>query len=78
MYSLEDRHPSVGQIMRFFDSNHLSSVDLRNISRACTDLAEEMLERLPDDPELVVGLRKLVEAKDCFVRLAAVSEDQND
>lgn len=27
-----------------------------------------MIEVLPDGPELTAGLRKLLEAKDCFVR----------
>lgn len=29
-----------------------------------------MIERLPDSSELAVGLRKLLEAKDAFVRAA--------
>jgi hypothetical protein len=31
-------------------------------------LAEQMVRDLPDGPELSAGLRKLLEAKDCFVR----------
>jgi hypothetical protein len=33
-------------------------------------LAEAMIVELPDGPELTAGLRKLLEAKDCFVRAA--------
>lgn len=29
-----------------------------------------MIRELPDGPELTAGLRKLLEAKDCFVRQA--------
>lgn len=29
-----------------------------------------MVDQLPDGPELTAGLRKLLEAKDCFVRAA--------
>jgi hypothetical protein len=29
-----------------------------------------MISELPDGPELTAGLRKLLEAKDCFVRQA--------
>lgn len=72
MYNIEDRHPSVGQIMRFFAWDHLPS-HLGSISRECADLAVAMLEQLPDDPELVIGLRKLLEAKDCFVRVAVAA-----
>jgi hypothetical protein len=39
-------------------------------SRACAALADEMIHTLPAGPELTVGLRKLLEAKDCFVRAA--------
>ena len=64
-----DRHPSVQQIARYFDYEHLTG-DLRAVSGACESLADELLTMLPDSPELTVGLRKLLEAKDCFVRAA--------
>ncbi|MEJ6283157.1 hypothetical protein [Acinetobacter baumannii] len=34
------------------------------------DLARQMDEQLPDGPEKSTGLRKLLEAKDAFVRQA--------
>jgi len=37
-------------------------------------MAGELLRHLPDGPELTTGLRKLLEAKDCFVR-AAIGTD---
>jgi hypothetical protein len=40
------------------------------VSKPCGGLAEEMIRVLPDGPELTAGLRKLLEAKDCFVRAA--------
>jgi hypothetical protein len=36
-----------------------------------------MVDLLPDDPELTAGLRKLMEAKDCFVR-SALTADRGD
>ncbi len=63
------RHPGVGQILRYFAWSHLPE-RLRLISRPLGDLATEMVDRLPDGPELTAGLRKLLEAKDCFVRAA--------
>ncbi|WP_435601804.1 hypothetical protein [Streptomyces sp. YPW6] len=42
------------------------------MSKPFHDLAETILDRLPDDPELSAALRKLREAKDCAVLLAAV------
>lgn len=70
MRDLNNRHKSVQQIMRFFTYDHLPE-GLRGVSRECTELAEQMLIEIPhDDPELTAGLRKLLEAKDCFVRAA--------
>jgi len=65
----EGRHPSTQQIARFFTFDHLRD-NLRPPSRACAELAQEMINNLPDGPELTTGLRKLLEAKDCFVRAA--------
>lgn len=64
-----DRHTSTKQIARFFDYGHLPP-KLQPISRACAETAAEMIRLLPDGPELTTGLRKLLEAKDCFVRAA--------
>lgn len=64
---VEDRHPSIVHLARFFDYEHLPA-RLQVISRPCAELAAQMLANLPDGPELTAGLRKLLEAKDCFVR----------
>lgn len=66
---LEGRHPATQQIARWFAYDHLPE-PLREISSRCHTLAEDMIEILPDGPELTTGLRKLLEAKDCFVRAA--------
>ena len=55
--------------MQFFSYDHLPE-HLQGISKSCTRLADEMTYTLPDGPELTAGLRKLLEAKDCFVRAA--------
>lgn len=65
----EGRHPGTQAIARWFTFDHLRE-DLRPPSRACAELAQEMIDKLPDGPELTTGLRKLLEAKDCFVRAA--------
>lgn len=62
-----DRHPGVRSIMRHFEFGHLPP-ELAVISAQVARLATTMVAHLPDDPELVTGLRKLLEAKDCFVR----------
>jgi len=64
-----DRHFSTTQVARHFSYAHLPT-HLQEISAPCHDLAEAMVTALPDGPELTAGLRKLLEAKDCFVRAA--------
>ena len=54
-------------IMKYFDYEHLPT-NLRNISREVAILARQMEHNLPDCAEKSAGLRKLLEAKDCFVR----------
>ncbi len=69
MRNLEGRHPGTAGIARFFTYEHLPQ-HLQATSKACHDLADQMIGDLPDRPELTAGLRKLLEAKDCFVRAA--------
>lgn len=69
MLNFDGRHQSTQHFAPHFQYEHLRE-DLRPVSQACAELAEVMVERLPDGPELSAGLRKLLEAKDCFVRAA--------
>lgn len=59
----------MADIIKFFTYEHLDE-DLRAISKPCAELAYYMDFKFPDGPEKVTGLRKLLEAKDCFVRAA--------
>lgn len=70
-----DRHISVQTIMPHFEVYEQHPEDLKNVSKACHDLAVGMLRILEDGPELTAGLRRLLEAKDCFVRQAVVDRD---
>jgi len=54
-------------IMRYFDYDHLPE-KLREVSKPIGELARQMDDGLPDGAEKSAGLRKLLEAKDCFVR----------
>lgn len=54
-------------IMRFFDYQHLPE-QLQRVSRDLCDVARKLDEQLPASAEKSAGLRKLLEAKDCFVR----------
>ena len=62
------------KLMQFFTFEHLKG-DLRSTSQQCCELAAVMLHNLPHNPELTVGLRKLLEAKDCFVRAMLYKEE---
>jgi hypothetical protein len=54
-------------IDRYFAYAHLPE-HLQIISKPIGDLATLMSNTLPDGPEKSAGMRKLLEAKDCFVR----------
>ena len=70
------RHPAVEGVCRWFGWTHLAAGKPRDVSRLCTQLRDDILAALEeDDAELTAGLRKLLEAKDCFVR-AAIAETQ--
>lgn len=71
----EGRHPAVQQIARWFEYGHLTGTP-REISGQCSAFAEYMISKLPDGPELTAGLRKLLEAKDCFVRAEIAASEE--
>lgn len=54
-------------ILQFFAYEHLAD-RLQEISKPFGDLARELVEILPSNPERHFALRKLLEAKDCAVR----------
>lgn len=70
----EARHPATRHLMQLFSYEHLQP-DLREVSKQCSDLAHAMFEQIPDSPELTIGLRKLLESKDCFVRAAVLGRE---
>jgi hypothetical protein len=52
-------------------------VILQGVSKPVAELAQLMDSVLPDGAEKSAGIRKLLEAKDCFVR-AALDKIQGD
>lgn len=54
-------------IMKYFEHAHLPN-NLQEVSKPIGELATAMDSSLPDCAEKSAGLRKLLEAKDCFVR----------
>lgn len=66
---------SCERLMQFFATGHIKDEKVRDIIEDCADLAEIMLEQVPHNQELTVGLRKLIEAKDQFCRAYLCRED---
>lgn len=54
-------------ILQYFAFEHLPP-HLQAVSAPIASLAHNIVETLPRNPERTAGLRKLLEAKDCFVR----------
>lgn len=57
-------------IIQFFTYDHLRDPIAREISSGIAEVANAMEAVLTAGPEKSAGLRKLLEAKDCFVRAA--------
>lgn len=55
--------------IKYFAFAHLPP-KLQAVSKPLGELAEKLETLLPDGPEKSAGMRKLLEAKDCFVRCA--------
>jgi len=53
--------------IQYFEYDHLPE-NLQEVAKPLCDLAYLMEAALPDGPEKSAGMRKLLEAKDCFVR----------
>lgn len=69
---LSDRHPDTQAVVQWFRYEHLQDDETRAVAARFEDLAYSLIRDLPDGPELTAGLRKLLEAKDCFVRQAVI------
>lgn len=57
----------MGMNMEFFEYKHLPE-NLQEVSKPIGELAKQMDETLMEGNEKDAGMRKLLEAKDCFVR----------
>ena len=56
------------RMLQFFAFEHLP-VHLQEVCRPFCATAEWIVQNLPMDPELTVSLRKLLEARDCALRV---------
>lgn len=58
-------------LLDLFEYQHLPP-HLQDVSKQLAEIAAYLTGLLGDGPELTAGLRKLLEAKDCFVRQAVI------
>lgn len=54
---------------KYFAFSHLPP-HLQAVSKPIGEMAQQLDDQLPDSDEKAAGMRKLLEAKDCFVRAA--------
>lgn len=57
----------IERLLQYFEYDHLPE-NLKAVSKPVCELVRKMAAELPSNPETTTGLRKLLEAKDCFVR----------
>ena len=60
-------------ILQFFAYGHLPP-HLQAVSKPFGDMAQQIVDTLPRNPERTVALRKLLEAKDAAVRALVAKE----
>lgn len=61
------------RMLQFFQYEHLPP-HLQAVSKPFCDLAFQIANTYPANPERTAGLRKLLEAKDCIVRSTLYKE----
>jgi len=71
------RHPGTEHLMEMLKPNPNLPDRLRVPADEIHSLAIVVLNHCEDGPELTAGLRKLLEAKDCFVRQALVDSRES-
>lgn len=69
---MSDRHPGTRHLLDLLVPNPNLPEHLRVISERVYHHATDIVDSVQDGPELTAGLRKLLEAKDCFVRQALI------
>lgn len=64
----------MNRLLKWLHHQHLPA-HLQAVVKPIDALAHELDAALPDGPEKTAGMRKLIEAKDCFVR-ARIERDE--
>lgn len=65
---------AVDRMLQFFSYEHLPE-HLQAVSKPFGELANRIIDTLPQNAERTVALRKLLESKDCAVRALLYKED---
>lgn len=68
MDKYNERHPSTQHMMSMLAPNVNLESPMLELSTSFADFAVDLVNDLPDSPELTSALRKLLECKDCAVR----------
>lgn len=64
----------MNRLLRWFTFAHLP-YHLQQVSEQVSNLAQWIDAQIPEGAEKTAGLRKLLEAKDCFVRATIEGQD---
>jgi len=70
-------HPSIDQLLRWFDCSHLPP-KLQSVTLQYHALAKRLARQLPASAETTVALRKLLESKDAAVRAEVQQREEQD
>lgn len=73
-----EAHPATKHLLDLLVVNPNLPDRLRAISKVTEEAGFFLADQLNDGPELSTGLRKLLEAKDCFVRQALIDTGSVD
>lgn len=68
MIDVSDRHPATQHLSKMLTPNPNLKPDQHSIAVWFADFVSDIIDTVPDGPELTAGLRKLLEAKDCVIR----------
>jgi hypothetical protein len=72
----KDRHPATQHLLDILRPNPRLDGIAADVAQLFWEAAQDSAELLRDGPELTAGLRKLREAKDCFVMQAVLDSRQ--
>lgn len=73
IYIADDRHESTKHLVGFMSGGDHLPESVKDVWLMNEEYVSRLLQALPDGIEFSAGLRKLLEAKDCFIRHALKS-----